>query len=124
MTDLYIEEMIDKFGFERIETYGLFENGELKEIKYFNYLTNKFFISKVDKVKNLENYKFLYVTHDEEYNLIITENKILFNNYEQALILVNKREKLLKVIMKANSEEVKQEINLEKESKGSKMIST
>ena len=122
MTDLSIEEIIDKFGFERRKSYGLFENGEFKETKFYTTIINKYFFNKLNKVKDLKNYKILYVIHDKYSNLVITENKEKFNHLEEAIILINKKEKLLKVIMKVRGEA--KEINLEKESKGNKMIST
>lgn len=122
MTDLSIEEIIDKFGFERRKSYGFFENGEFKETKFYTTIINKYFFNKLNKVKDLKNYKILYVIHDKYSNLVITENKEKFNHLEEAIILINKKEKLLKVIMKVRGEA--KEINLEKESKGNKMIST
>ena len=122
MTNLSIEEIIDKFGFERRKSYGFFENGEFKETKFYTTIINKYFFNKLNKVKDLKNYKILYVIHDKYSNLVITENKEKFNHLEEAIILINKKEKLLKVIMKVRGEA--KEINLEKESKGNKMIST
>lgn len=122
MIDPSIEEIIDKFGFERRKSYGFFENGEFKETKFYTTIINKYFFNKLNKVKDLKNYKILYVIHDKYSNLVITENKEKFNHLEEAIILINKKEKLLKVIMKVRGEA--KEINLEKESKGNKMIST
>lgn len=122
MIDPSIEEIINEFGFERRETYGFFENGEFKKIKFYSFLTNKTFFSNLNKVKELGNYKILYITYDKKYNLVITENEKMFNRFKEAIILINKEEKLLKVSMEVRAE--KKEINLEKESKGNKIIST
>jgi len=122
MIDPSIEEIIDKFGYERRETYGFFENGEIKEIKYYSYIANKIFFNKLNKLQDLWNYKIIYVTYDKHYNLVITENEKMFNRFKEAIILINKEEKLLRVSMEVRTE--KKEINLEKESKGNKMIST
>lgn len=122
MTDLSIEEIIDKFSFVRRKTYGFFEDGTFKEIKFYSLIINKIFFIELNKIKDWKNYKILYVIHDEDSNLVITENKEKFNHLEEAIILINKKEKLLKVIMKVRGEA--KEINLEKESKGNKMIST
>lgn len=121
MIDPSIEEIIDKFGYERRETYGFFENGEIKEIKYYSYIANKIFFNKLNKLQDLGNYKIIYVTYDKHYNLVITENEKMFNRFKEAIILINKEEKLLRVSMEVRTE--KKEINLEKESKGNKMIS-
>lgn len=122
MIDQSIEEIIDKFGYERRETYGFFENGEIKEIKYYSYIANKIFFNKLNKLQDLWNYKIIYVTYDKHYNLVITENEKMFNSFKEAIILINKEEKLLKVSMEVRAE--KKEINLEKENKGNKTINT
>ena len=122
MTDLSIEEIIDKFSFVRRKTYGFFEDGTFKEIKFYSLIINEIFFIELNKIKDWKNYKILYVIHDEDSNLVITENKEKFNTYEEAIILINKEEKILKVTLEVRNE--KKEIILEKESKGNKMIIT
>ena len=122
MTDLSIEEIIDKFGFERRKTYGFFEDGIFKEIKFYSLIINEVFFIELNKIKNFGDYKILYVIHDENSNLIVTKNKEKFNPCEEAIILINKKEKLLKIILEVRGK--KKEINLEKENKGNKTINT
>lgn len=101
MTDLSIEELIKTLGFEQRDTYGFFENGEFKEIKFYRLIINGIFFNELNKIKDLGNYKILYVTYDNEDKLLINEyNKYLYNDYKESIILVNKEEKLLKFINK------------------------
>lgn len=101
MTDLSIEELIKTLGFEQRDTYGFFENGEFKEIKFYRLIINGIFFNELNKIKDLGNYKILYVTYDNENKLLINEyNKYLYNDYKESIILVNKEEKLLKFINK------------------------
>ena len=101
MTDLSIEELIKTLGFEQRDTYGFFENGEFKEIKFYRLIINWIFFNELNKIKDLGNYKILYVTHDSEDKILINEyNKYLYNDYRESIILVNKEEKLLKFISK------------------------
>lgn len=101
MTDLSIEELIKTLGFEERDTYGFFENGEFKEIKFYRLIINRLFFNELNKIKDLGNYKILYVTYNNEDKLLIKEyNKYLYNDYKESIILVNKEEKLLKFINK------------------------
>lgn len=101
MTDLSIEELIKALGFKQRDTYGFFENGEFKEIKFYRLIINGIFFNELNKIKDLGNYKILYVTYDNEDKLLINEyNKYLYNDYKESIILVNKEEKLLKFINK------------------------